>query len=132
MKEIKLQSGALLKISHTPFSESKALYQAVLEEMKSIKLATGAELGDLIKDIFCIGFSSKKVEAALDVCFKRCTYSNGNGDLKIDDKTFESESAREDYSMVCIEVIQENISPFMKGLFAGFKRVSAMMPSDLQ
>lgn len=127
MKEIKLPSGAVLKISHTPFAISKALYQAVLEEAKQLKFETGRDLGDILKDVFCLGFSSKRIEAALYECFKRCTYNDGKGDFKIDETTFESMEARQDYTLVCIEVAHENVSPFMNGLSAGSKRILATM-----
>lgn len=129
MKEIKCPSGAILKISHTPFATSKALYQAVLEEIKDVKLQTNKEMGDIVKDIFCIGFSSKKIEAALNECMKRCTYNDGRGDLKIDDSTFEPVKNREDYSIVCVEIIQDNCLPFTKGLYAEFNRLLSMIPS---
>lgn len=129
MKEIKLPSGAILKIGTTPFSVSKALYQAILEEMKGISLSSELQLNEIIKNIFCVGFSSKKIETALQECLKRCTYNAGNGDLKIEESVFEPLEAREDYSLVCVEVTVENIRPFMKGLFAGFKLVSAMLPN---
>lgn len=124
MKEIKLPSGAILKISNTPFAISKALYQAVLEEMKGLSLTAGTDMNEVLKNLFCIGFSSKKIETALSECLKRCTYNDGKGDLKIDDSTFEAPSAREDYTILCVEVMMENISPFMKGLSVGLKRVS--------
>lgn len=127
MKEITLPSGAVLKMTHTPFAVSKALYQAILEEMKGLKMSHEMEVSSVLKEIFCIGFSSKKVETALWECLKRCTYNNGAGDLKIDDTTFEPIAAREDYSLVCIEVMRENISPFMKGLYAELPRILAMI-----
>lgn len=126
MKEIPLPSGALLKISHTPFSESKALYQALLEELKEVAVDSKTDLTAMMKNVFCMGFSSKKVEAALSVCLKRCLYN----ELKIDDQTFEPASAREDYVKVCIEVVEENIRPFLKGLSVELKRVLLMIPSD--
>ncbi len=129
MKEIKLPSGATLKISQTPFAVSKALYQAILEEVKSVKISSNQEMSDVMKDLFCIGFSSKKIELCLQECFKRCTYNSGTGDLKIEDSTFEPVLNRSDYATVCIEVIQENIMPFTKGLYAEFTRLLAMMPS---
>lgn len=124
MKEIKLDSGAILKISHTPFSVSKSLYQAIVEEMKGISIQGNSDLNEMLKNLLCIGFSSKKIESSLNDCLKYCLYNSGKGDFKIDDSTFESTESRSDYSMICVEVALENVSPFMKGLYAGLKRVA--------
>lgn len=121
MKEIKLPSGAELKIGLAPFSDSKALYQSVLEEAKSLRLDPAAEVDvNLFKDLFCAGLSSKKIEMSLKECLKKCLY---NG-LKIDpDKTFEPVEAREDYFQVCFEVAQENIAPFTKNLLQQYSAI---------
>lgn len=119
MDEIGLPSGVILKISKTPFAISKTLYQAVLEELKGIQMKSDGEIADLIKEMSWIWFGSKKVEAALQECFKYCIY----GELKIDKDTFESEKTREDYWQVCVEVLEYNIKPFTKGLFVGSSRL---------
>jgi hypothetical protein len=113
-KEVTLPSGAMLVIGHTPFAESLALNEAVIEELKSISFTSQTEMGTLYKDLFCVGFSSKKIKDALWQCFKRCTYDSGKGALKIDKDTFEPEEARQDYPEVCMEVAKANIVPFVK------------------
>lgn len=127
MKEIKLPSGNVLQMGHTPFSESKALYQALLEEAKGVQFDSKQDFAAVIKDMFCAGFSSKKIEACLEVCLKRCLYAG----LKIEnlDKMFDSKESRQDYSVICIEVVQENIGPFTKGLYAEFVRLMSILPS---
>lgn len=132
MKEIKLPSGATLKISVIPFAAAKALYQAILEEARSVKFDASTDMASVIKELVCVGFSSKKVEVTLWECMKRCLYNSGNGDLKIDDSTFEPATARQDYSLICLEVIMECISPFMKGLSAELGRVITMITSIRQ
>jgi hypothetical protein len=122
MKEIKLPSGNILRIVPAPFAVSKALYQAVLREMKGVALDSKMELSTLYKDLFCVGFSSREIEACLWECFKRCTYDCGKGDLKIDDSTFEPTETREDYLVICMEVAKENILPFGKSLFAEYQK----------
>lgn len=112
MKEIVLPSGAKLQILTITFVEAKALYQAILEEARTMSLSASTDFAAMIKDLFCIGFSSKKIESALKVCLSKCLYDG----LKIDDGTFEPLQAREDYSIVCIEVIEDTIRPFTKGL----------------
>ena len=130
MKEVALPSGAVLKITPAPFAISKALYQAFLREAKGVKINSKMEMVELFKEVFCIGFSSLEVEKALSECFKRCTYNSGNGDLRIDESTFEPLSSRDDYMTVCIEVTKENILPFTKSLYAEYEKILEMMPKD--
>lgn len=132
MKEIVLPSGRILRISQIPFADAKALYQAILSEVKDIKVDSGTQITSIFKDLFCVGFSSPKIEACLNKCMSRCTYGNGGeGDLRIDKDTFEDLQAREDYSDVCMEVTKEVVSPFGKSLFAAYSRILKEMGSDL-
>ena len=129
MKEVKLPSGAILKITLAPFSDAKALHQAILEEIKQIELSGKTDLTNMFKNIACVAFSSKKIESCIEICLKRCTYDFGKGDLKIDSHTFEPLAHREDYIAVCTAVIEENILPFMKSLYAEFQRFMSKLPS---
>lgn len=114
-KEFDMPSGAKLAITVSPFAVSRSLYQAILEELKLTKLNPSDEIDiNLFKDLMCIGFSSKKIEACIWECMKRVTY---NG-VKVTLETFEPLEAREDYFAACIEVIKENAMPFMKSLYA--------------
>lgn len=117
MREVNLDSGAVLKVGTAPFADSKALFQAMLSEMRSVHIGAKLELADLVKDLFFIGFSSPLIEARLEKCLERCLY---NG-MKIGPDTFEDEKAREDYLSVCAEVATENLRPFLKTLFARFQ-----------
>lgn len=132
MVELKLPSGATLKITPSPFAESKALYQAFLKEARGVKFNSKTEMVEVYKELFCLGFSTPEIEKCLWKCFERCTYNAGNGDLKIDASTFEPVGAREDYTQVCTEVAKENILPFVKSLYAEYQRISAMIESDPQ
>lgn len=124
---IKLPSGAELRITLAPFAASKALYQAVLEEVKFLQLTSSTEVDfSLLKDLICVGFSSRKIEQALEECMKRCLY---NG-MKITADTFENEDARQDYLQVCFEVGKANIEPFLKALMPKLQQFSAMMPKS--
>lgn len=129
-KEVSLPSGAKLKIGMPPFEVSKALYQVVLEEGKGILIASKTEMASVYKDLFCIGFSSKKIEACLWDCFKHCQYCDKRGELKIDNDTFQPLEAREDYMTVCMEVAKENISPFVKSLYAEYGQFLQMILND--
>jgi len=130
MISAKLPSGGTLKIEIAPFSDAKALYQAVLEELKGVHIGAKDEVANLFKDVACIGFSSKKIEAALEQCFKRCTVDYGQGDLKIDGSTFEPVERRDDYLVVCMNVAKENILPFGKSLYAEYKAFLSMIEKN--
>lgn len=124
MKEVVLPSGATLKIQMAPFADSRALYQALLDEAKGLKLDMAAEVdGNFYKDIFCVGFSSKKIEAAIFKCMERCLIN----DLRITLDTFEPVESRDDYFMVLFEVTQENVRPFTKSLYAQLRHVMSMI-----
>lgn len=122
MREVKLPSGATLKVTPAAFEISRALYQAILEEAKQIIIGSGTDMASVYKDLFCVGFSSKKIESCVWECMKKCTYNAGAGDLKIDGQTFEPVSARDDYMTVCMEVAKENIGPFVRSLYAEYKQ----------
>lgn len=130
MREHKLPSGAILKVSPAPFKEAKALYQAILKEGRGIEVSSKTELAALYKEIFCAGFSSVEVERCLEACFKRCQYCDSRGELKIDESTFEPVNARDDYMTVCMEVAKENVLPFVKSLYAEYQRIIAMTDKD--
>ena len=115
-KKIILASGKELVITPASFVRAKALYQAVLDEFKSVKIESKEELGNVMKDMACVAFASKKIESALEECMKSVLYDG----KKVNADTFEPVDARADYVPVCFEVAQENISPFLKSLYAQF------------
>ena len=125
MKEVRLPSGATLKIDLPPFADSKALYQAFLKEAKTINIDAKSDVVAIVKELVCIGFASPEVERCLWECFKRCLYNSGKGDFRITPDTFEPVEARGDYLMVCTEVAKENIFPFVKSLYAQYAHVIA-------
>jgi len=59
--EIKLPSGAVLKVQVSPFAVSKALYQAILRELKKVSVSAQTEMSALYKDIFCLGSHHQKL-----------------------------------------------------------------------
>lgn len=123
MKEVKLPSGAVLRLNHSPFKEANDLWQTVLEEMKPVSVGMRDELPKLFKDILCYGLSSRKIQSALNECMKRCQYCDGRGELKIDGDTFEPLESRQDYLVVCKEVMEENLSPFGKSLMQLYSQI---------
>lgn len=124
--EITLPSGATLRIQVAQFAVSKALYQAMLRELRDVRITMRENVEDMLKNLFCAGFSSPAMEDALWACFQRCLY-NGK---KIDKDTFEPEDARGDYVQVCVEVGKANVFPFMKSLYADFAKYVQMAESS--
>ncbi len=130
MREVKLPSGAILKIGQVPFETSKSLYQAVLRGLQHVSLKSDGEMANLYKDFFCTGFTSPEIEHWLWKCLERCTYNAcgiGDADLKIDGGTFELRERRQDYVPVCVEVAKDNIDPFAKSLYVEYQRYLAMI-----
>lgn len=126
MKVITLPSGAELKIDVAPFAVARALYQVILEEMKTVQIDPQQEIdANLYKDLFCIGFSSKKIEQALKECMKRAVYNGA----RISDETWEPVEARDDYMKTCLEIAKENIAPFVKSLYAEYSHILEMLMS---
>lgn len=122
MDPITLSSGAILTIHQTPFSVSKSLYQALLEESKSVKIEFGTDLDlNLWKDLFIVAMTSKKVEACMWECLKRALY---NGE-KINEQTFEPVEARRDYMGVLVEVAKYNVTPFLESLRSAYAQALA-------
>lgn len=127
-RKVTLPSGAELDIQLRPFAESRALYQAFLEEAKSLKLDPAAEVDvNMWKDLACLALSSKRVEEAIWVCFKGCLYKK----IQISLDTFEPEEAREDYFTVMMEVARENVLPFTKSLFVQYAAVLGQLKGVL-
>ena len=127
MTKIDLPSGVELQIQPAPFADAKELYQAFLEELKGLQV-DGAQNIDhnFIKNIFCIGLSSKKIEDKIWKCMSRCLYDKA----KITPDTFEPEAARADYFDVLIEVAKINIMPFTKNLYAKFSQFTGSIVSS--
>lgn len=120
MTEVTLPSGAILQITLSSFPVSKELYQTILEEFKHLNLDGEKEIDpNLFKDIFCTGFSSKKIEKCVWKCMEKAVYNK----LKIDENTFEPEEARQDYTTVLMEVAKANVNPFLKSLYAQYSKV---------
>jgi hypothetical protein len=130
LKEVKLPSGAVLKITPAPFVAAKALYQAVLKELRGIPMNTNTDVAALYKDVFCAGASSKEIEACVWECLKKCLYCVDGVDNRILPEVFEPVKAREDYTTICLEVAKENISPFVKSLLSEFGPILTSLKKD--
>ena len=121
MREITLENGNILKVNAAPFADAKALYQAMLREVKDMPESSNRM--DLLKNFLCVGFSSLQIEACIWKCLERCTL---NG-LKVIPDSFEDEKMRPLFIPVCVEVTKENVTPFLSGLLAESQRLIAMI-----
>jgi hypothetical protein len=119
MREVKLPSGAILRVVEAPFVESNALHQAVLAELKGVPFGENTGMEMIMKELVCAGFSSKAIEKALFKCMERCLYiPEGENPDKVNYATFDPAERRGDYVQVCMEVATDNIGPFLKSLYA--------------
>lgn len=124
LKEIVLPSGNVLEIGEVPFIQAKRLYQAIMDEFKTVDIQMTQVMDvNFIKNLVCTSIASSKIEKALAPCLMRSTY-NGQ---KITDDTFEPLEARSDFMDVSAMVIQETILPFTKSLFAQFATISGAL-----
>jgi len=114
-----LSSGAVLEFDLAPFLEAEELFQVFTGELKPIKLEKDTHVVTMYKDAIFTLMSSKNFRAAIWVCLKRALY-NGQ---RVTEKTFEPQSAREDYLACLYEVAKENLAPFTKDLYARFGHI---------
>lgn len=124
--EVRLSgTNKTLKISLAPFADAKALYQALLAELKGIPLNESVDHTSLFKDLACVAFSSPKVEACVWKCMARCTIEGH----RITEDTFEPVAMRGDYIQVLMAVGRANVFPFLSSLYAEFKTYLKMVES---
>jgi hypothetical protein len=122
MRDFKLPSGATLQIQEAPFTDAKALQQAVLAEFRGIPISS-SDMENVFKEFVCIGFSSAAIERALWKCLDRCLYVPVDGASPgvpetPTPKTLDPVDRRVDWVPMATEVARANIGPFMKSLFA--------------
>lgn len=127
---MKLPSGRELKITMSDFVTSKALYMAVAEEAKSLKIDSKDDIdANLIKDALCTVLASPKIEVALHACMERATVGGARVNVS---ETFEAEEHRGDYFPVCLEVAKANLLPFTKSLSVKFNQLWERLKGDLK
>lgn len=127
-KEVKLPSGASLQITLAPFADGRALFKAVTEEMKGLRLNPKDQVDvNFYKDLFCAALSSDKIEACVFKCAARALY---NGE-RISVDTFEPPEARADYLHAMYEIALENLLPFGKHLYAEYAPILSKIISSL-
>ena len=120
MKEIKVPSGAEVKLVYGGFQASMNLKKAISEALTSqgglaLKgLNKDADLSEAIPLILAID-SSEKVHDCIFECLKKSTYNKE----KITKDTFdENEDMIQDYYPIAIACIKRNIRPLSPSLFS--------------
>lgn len=143
MREFKGNSGVKIVINSAPMKTVKRLRRCIANELlkHSIDVGNPNSLSDLskifndnktkylnmIKDILLGMEVSEEFESVIYDCMKECTYKS----IKITEQLFDDiPEAREDYDLIVREVIQENLTPFMKGLTGMFAVHSNTTESD--
>jgi hypothetical protein len=129
VKEVKLPSGSTVSFNDppAPWEESQALYEALLEEGKRVRVSDADEIFNVMKDVFCTAYASRSVKMAMKPLLARVLYNGA----KITDATWEPVAAREDYYDLITEVAKENIAPFVKPLMQQFSPILAKIRSFL-
>ena len=143
MKEFKGLSGGKIVINCSSMSNVKKLRKALAVELKKVNIDVGnpknlAELSGTFKDtnkwinIFFFFFLGLETSEAFDniimECMKDCTYDN----IMITESFFDDKpEARQDYDRIVMEVIKENLAPFLKGV-SGMLSQSGMLTENNQ
>lgn len=110
MVEKTLDSGAVVQINLAPFGVAHRLLQVVMKEVGSVSMSGGE--AEFMKNLLARFVYSPEVEQVLWECMGRCLYRG----QKIVKETFEPEAARGDYLLVAKEVLEVNLTPFLKNL----------------
>lgn len=134
MQSIKkeLKSGNFLEIQAASFDECFDLFQALGKCLKEVNIDINnidinSEIDfnilNTFKNLFFSIIGSKDLKNALNRCFKKCLYDN----QKINDELFDINiGAREDYFIICFEVLKFNLAPFIKGV--DLKSLTSLLP----
>lgn len=131
--KVSLPSGAELEMTLAPFLEGERLFTAAAECLKDVKLDGKSDVEDLtsnlnsLKQAFLNCLTSQQMKDAILACLKRCTY---NKQRITSWDIFDKVEAREDYLMVCWEVVKFNLTPFTKNLFSKLSGLAAAVKTS--
>lgn len=134
MRAVSLPSGGVLNVAAAPFKDAKALWQQLIAEIQTVQFS-GMDLQSVLKDLFCVGFSSQALEGHIWNCAVRCTIQPSKLATieKLTPDYFEEVERRGDFITVCSEVVKENVNPFVKSLFAewqaGYTTIESILKS---
>jgi hypothetical protein len=127
MREETLPSGTVITINPAPFLDAKDLFQALATQFQLTPITKDMQVMELQKNLFTACVSSPLVEKLVWKCLLRCTIENE----KVTPETFEDVERRQDYIPACMEVVKENVSPFLTSLSPELKGIlPTQMPSS--
>lgn len=128
MKEFKSSTGKKIVINCASMKNAKRLRKALANELLKVNIDVGnpkdlSELSNTFKDtnkwlnIFkeiLLGLeTSEDFDNVISDCMKECTYDN----IMITEDLFDDKpEMREDYDRIVMEVVKENLRPFLKGV----------------
>lgn len=128
MKEFKSSTGKKIVINCASMKNAKRLRKALANELLKVNIDVGnpkdlSELNSTFKDtnkwlnIFkeiLLGLeTSEDFDNVINDCMKECTYDN----IMITEDLFDDKpEIREDYDRIVMEVVKENLRPFLKGV----------------
>ena len=136
MKKIETTTGADIQIAPAPFKDAMELKSVLFKEFAKSGVSfdkvqlddlANTSIDELLKPLIQID-TSKEFYTAFFKCASRCLY-NGN---KITEDTFEDVTAREDYYLVMLEVLKENLTPFFKGLVSKLPQFISTRKSQIE
>lgn len=144
MKEFKSQNGKVIVINSSSMKTVKKLRKCLAQELLKHKIDLGnpksvaeltqslkgkmVDIVNLLKDILLGLEVSDEFEAVIYECMKECTYDN----IMITESLFDDiQEAREDYDKIVMEVIKENLYPFIKSLIGKFS-INDLMTEESQ
>jgi hypothetical protein len=125
-REVQLESGAVLGVNVAQFEESEGLYRVLVSKLGTLRFYAEDASSGVFINLLAVCFSAPDVQDALWKCLRRCTY-NGKG---ISKETFSPEETRVDFIRVCVEVAKDNTDPFVKGLYAEFPLLKAVLAAS--
>lgn len=128
MKEFKGLSGGKIVVNCSSMHNVKKLRKALAVELKKVNIDVGdpknlAELSgtfkdtnkwiNIFKDVLLGLETSESFDNIIMECMKDCTYDN----IMITETFFDDKpEARQDYDRIVMEVVKENLAPFLKGV----------------
>lgn len=128
MKEFKGLSGGKIVVNCSSMHNVKKLRKALAVELKKVNIDVGdpknlAELSgtfkdtnkwiNIFKDVLLGLETSETFDNIIMECMKDCTYDN----IMITETFFDDKpEARQDYDRIVMEVVKENLAPFLKGV----------------
>lgn len=130
MREVKLESGATLKIYPSTFGDARKLFKVMVAEAQKLEVLSLTP-EQMLESLWKNTLASDAVEQAVQACLVSCVYFRpGQKELKVDEDTFRDQATWSDFLPVCYEVVKENVLPFMKGLSVGFGKMLAEAPKS--